>query len=170
MSRHNVLDQIRGARTDQTVTALTQTYSTADATHAARTAAALTEGAGAIGGTSDGDLPSLTATAATLTDNSGGADTPDGTIAVIADGVLSTSDTYTDAAVLVTVDAIVDDCANAVEECADQINKLIADNVALRAAIRENSEMINATIVDQADTAQFVNTMADDLQTMQALG
>lgn len=43
-------------------TAITQTYSTADATHAARTAADLTEDGGAIGGTNDGDLPALTGT------------------------------------------------------------------------------------------------------------
>lgn len=40
-------------------TAFTQTYATADATIAALTAAALTEGGGVIGGTNDGDLPAL---------------------------------------------------------------------------------------------------------------
>lgn len=39
--------------------AITQTYSTADATHAARTAAALTEGSGAIGGSQTGDITTL---------------------------------------------------------------------------------------------------------------
>ncbi len=98
--------------------AITQTYSTADKTHANRTAAA-------------------------LTDNSGGADTPDGTISEIADIALSTGDTYTDGAVNTAVNAVVDDCANAVEECADQINKVIAD---------------------QIDTAKLLNSVIDDLQ------
>lgn len=66
-------------------------------------------------------------TAAALTDNSGGSDTPDGTIGQIADIALSTSDTYSDSAVNTAVNAVVDDCANAIEECAAQINALVAD-------------------------------------------
>lgn len=98
-------------------TVYTQTFATADNTHAARTAAA-------------------------LTDNSGG-EAADGTIAEIADIALSTSDTYTDAAVNSAVNAAVEDISNAVKELSDQINKLIAD---------------------QADTAAFLNQLVDDLQ------
>ena len=100
--------------------AYTQTYSTANKTHANRTAAA-------------------------LTDNSGGGDTPDGTIGEIVNINLSTSNTYTDSAVNGAVNAVVDDAANAIEECAAQINNLIAD---------------------QADTAQIVNSIIDDLQAL----
>lgn len=74
-------------------------------------------------------------TSAALTDNSGGSDTPDGTIAEIANIALSTSNTYTDAAVNAAVNAVVDDCANAIEECADQINKLVADVASLHASL-----------------------------------
>ncbi|MDF1666381.1 MAG: hypothetical protein P1V97_31825 [Planctomycetota bacterium] len=80
--------------------AYTQTYSTADRTHAARTAAALTENGGAIGGTNDGDLPDL-----------------------------SSPDAATNAA-----------------------------------AIREIAIALNKLVVDQADTAQVVNAVVDDLQ------
>ncbi len=82
-------------------TAITQTYSTADATHAARTAAA-------------------------LTDNTSGA-APDGTIADVANIALSTADTYTDTAVNNAVNAVVSDVKDAIGELADQINKLVSD-------------------------------------------
>ena len=102
--------------------AYTQTFSTANKTHANRTAAA-------------------------LTDNSGGSASPGGTIAAIADIAISTSggNTYADAATNTAVNAVVDDIANAVEELADQINKLV---------------------VDQADTAQVANSLIDDLQSL----
>lgn len=90
--------------------ALTQTYSTADSTHAARTAAALTENSGAIGGTQDGDFA---------------------TLSLAWDG--STDPTAAEGNLLI----------DAIRECADQINNLVAD---------------------QADTAQFVNTIAYGLQ------
>lgn len=98
-------------------TVYTQTFATANDTHAARTAAA-------------------------LTDNTTG-EAPDGTIADVAVIALSTSDTYTDAAVNAAVNAVVDDVINAIGEIADQINKLT---------------------VDQANTAQFLNQLVDDLQ------
>jgi hypothetical protein len=85
--------------------AYTQTYSTADKTHAARTAAALT-----------------------VTD---GAGTNDGTIGAIGAGAVDTAA------------ALQADVIAAIQELADQIGKLAAD---------------------QADTAQFVNSIADDLQ------
>ena len=102
--------------------AYTQTYATANKAHANRTAAA-------------------------LTDNAGGTATPNGTIDAIADITISTSggNTYADAATNTAVNAVVDDVANAVEELADQINKLI---------------------VDQADTAQVANSLIDDLQAL----
>ena len=102
--------------------AYTQTYATANKTHANRTAAA-------------------------LTDNSGGSASPGGTIAAIADIAISTSggNTYADAATNTAVNALVDDAANAIEECAAQINNLVAD---------------------QADTAQIVNSIIDDLQAL----
>ena len=63
---------------------------------------------------------------AALTDNSGGSATPGGTIAEIANIALSTGDAYTDAAVNTAVNAVVDDCANAVEELSAKVNAISA--------------------------------------------
>lgn len=87
---------------------------------------ALTEGGAAIGGTNDGDLPSLTATAVDLTDNSGG---------TASDTIADLETTYTEATV-----------ANNFASLARAVDRLTADNVNLRAAIRENAAKINALI------------------------
>lgn len=88
---------------------LTQTYATANATHAARTAADLTENSSAIGGTNDGDIPAL-------------------------------------------VDPAGDSGASVI------------------AGIRENATMINALRADQVDTAQFLNSLVDELQARGVIG
>ena len=98
---------------------ITQTFATTSSTHAARTAA-------------------------TLTDNGGGA-AANGTIDAIADIALSTGDTYTDSAVNTAVNALVTDTKDAVKELSDQINKLIAD---------------------QVNSAQVLNLVIDDLQAL----
>lgn len=91
--------------------AYTQTYATADKTHAAPTAAALT-----------------------VTD---GAGTNDGTIGAIGAGAVDTAA------------ALQADVIAAVQELADQINKLVAD---------------------QLDTKQLVNSVIDDLQALGLVG
>ena len=93
--------------------------------------AALTENGGAIGGTSDGNLPSLTATAVALTDSSGG---------TASDTVADVPAAYAEATI-----------ANIVASLARGINRLEADNVALRAAIRENSSKLNALLTSLKD-------------------
>lgn len=137
----------------------------------------LTENNGAIGGSNDGNLPSLTATASAVTDNSGGA-TTDGTI-----GVITPASTITDnsggvdpgnntiaaitnannagsADVVPTAAAIAQLVAkmnttrtaliavkDAVAELASAINKNTTDEVALRAAVREVAAKVNEIVV-----------------------
>lgn len=100
----------------------------------------LTEGGGAIGGTNNGDIPSLTATYVARTGAGGG--TADG--AFEDEGALSTSggNTYTDAA----VNAVIAKLKNNIKELATVVAQLAADNVALREANRENAAKINATL------------------------
>ncbi len=79
--------------------------------------AALTENSGAIGGTNDGDIPTLTATVgAALATTAATTTTPYGFSQAQADGLIA------------------------------RVNALIVDNVALRAAARENAAKINALI------------------------
>lgn len=112
--------------------AYTQTYAVANKTHAARTAA-------------------------TLTDNSGGAGA-DGTIDAIDTVITDPADTPADADYLrddlvantiPDIEASLQNCADAIAELADQVNKLIAD---------------------QVDTAQAVNALIDDLQEVGIVG
>lgn len=70
-------------------------------------------------------LQALASDITALTDNAGGSASPTDTIAEIADIALSTSDTYTDAAVNAAVNAVVDDCANAIEVLAAKVNEII---------------------------------------------
>lgn len=60
-----------------------------------------------------------------LTSNLGGSESPDGTISAIADIALSTSDTYTDAAVNAAVNAVVDDVENALEEVVAKLGEIV---------------------------------------------
>lgn len=105
---------------------------------------ALTENAGAIGGTNDGDLPDLTATAATVTGTLTGS--TDGALADVAAIALSTSDTYSDAAVNTAVNTAITNTNLQLKELQVALNEVIADNVALRAAIREVAAKVNVII------------------------
>lgn len=107
--------------------------------------AALTENSGALGGTNDGNLPDLIATYVARTGSSSG--TADG--ALQAEGTLSTSggNTYSDAA----VNTILAKIENNISEAFAVIVQLAADNVALRAAARENAAKINAILTALKD-------------------
>lgn len=104
----------------------------------------LTENSGAIGGTNDGDLPNLTASYVARTGSNSG--TADGAYQAEGTLALSTSNTYTDAAVNAAVNTILAKLENNIAENSAVIGQLAADNVALRAAARENSAKINALI------------------------
>src|SRR4051812_11951136 len=88
----------------------------------------LTENSGAIGGTNDGNLPSLTATAATVTGSLTG--TTDGAIADVAAVSTSGGNTYADSAINTAITSI----NLQHKELQVALNAVIADNVALRAA------------------------------------
>ena len=103
------------------VATLTQTFSTVDATHALRTAAALTDNT--TGAAPDGTIADLTAFAAS----------------VAWDGATVFPSAADEAAIAL----IVTQTRDAVGELADQINKVIAD---------------------QVDTASFLNSLVDALQ------
>ena len=100
--------------------------------------AALTENGGAIGGTNNGDLPSLAPTYVARTGSVGG--TANG--AFEDEGTLSTSNTYTDAA----VNTVIGKLKNNIAELKTTVEQLAADNVALAAANRENAAKINAIL------------------------
>lgn len=93
---------------------------------AQQTIIALTEGGSVIGGTNDGDLPSLTATYSARTNSTAG--TADGTLALI--GATNSGN---------VAGAINDNFT----EVQTVLAQLAADNVALRAAARENAAQIN---------------------------
>lgn len=88
--------------------------------------AALTENGGAVGGTNDGDLPDLTATYSARTNSTGG--TANGSLAAV--GATNGGD----------VSGAINDNFT---ELHTVIAQLAADNVALRAAARENATKIN---------------------------
>lgn len=128
--------------------------------------AALTENAGAIGGTNDGNLPDLTATYVALTDSGGG--TADGTVAAmtpvtaltVTDGAGTNDGTIgaitADASVIAAVQEIAAKIAvsatfetnakNNFKELTTVIAQLAADNVALRAAVRELADKVNEIV------------------------
>ncbi len=119
----------------------------------ALTAAALTENAGVVGGTNDGDLPDLTATYTALT--GAGSGTANG--ALEAEGTLSTAggNTYSDAA----VNTVLAKLENNVMELATVAAALGVDGAALRAAARENAAMINKLVADLATLKTAVNSL-----------
>jgi predicted RecA/RadA family phage recombinase len=119
-------------------------YATNAETAQAANVAALTENGGAIGGSNDGDLPSLTATAATLTGSLTG--TTDGALADVAAIALSTSNTYSDAAVNTAVNTAITATNLQLKEIQTVLNAVIADNVAQIAALRELAAKLNAEI------------------------
>jgi predicted RecA/RadA family phage recombinase len=112
--------------------------------------ASLTENAGALGGTNDGDLPDLTATAAALTGTLTG--TTNGALVDVAATAGSTAGGATptaanvDAGIATAVASIVLGVNEQNKEFLVMINKLVADNVALRAAVREVAAKENATL------------------------
>lgn len=100
--------------------------------------AALTENSGAVGGTNDGNIPTLTATYVARTGALGG--TANGSL--VDELTLSTTDTYSDAAVNLVIGKLKDNLA----EVNATVVQIAADNVALRAAIREVAAKINEEI------------------------
>lgn len=142
----------------------TQTYATASRTIAALVAAALTENSGALGGTNDGNLPDLTATYTALT--GAGSGTANG--ALEAEGTVSTAggNTYADSA----VNTVFGKIENNITELATVIAQLAADNVALRAAVRECAAMINTLRADVLDMKKNDNGIIDDLQAALVVG
>ncbi len=83
----------------------------------------------------------MTATAATVTGTLTG--TTDGALADIADIALSTANTYTDAAVNTAVNAAILAANLQLKELQVALNEVIADNVVLRAAVRECADKNN---------------------------
>lgn len=106
--------------------------------------AELTENAGAIGGTNDGDLPDLTATYVARTgDGAGNLGAANGAYEDQNDAVTGVDGTGSNAASKADVDARLVSIGNNMQEIQTVIAQLAADNVALRAAIRECAEKIN---------------------------
>lgn len=107
----------------------------------------LTENGGAIGGTSDGDAPSLTATAAaltgTLTGTTNGALVDIAATAAACAGGADPTAAQVDTAIALAVSTIVSGANEQNKELLEAVNKLTADNVALRAALREALTGIN---------------------------
>jgi hypothetical protein len=102
---------------------------------------ALTENSSSVGGTNDGNLPDLTATYVARTGALGG--TANGSLVDELTVALSTSDTYTDAAVNSAVNTVIGKIKDNLAEVNATVVQLAADNVALRAAARENAAKIN---------------------------
>ncbi len=171
-----------GATPTDQCAAYVQTFSTADRTHAARTATALTDNGG---GTADGTVASQAAPT-TLTDSTGLSGTHDDTLAATTvPGALTVTDgTGTNDG---TIGAITDNASTitAVQELAAKINAIITllgvmtqndsdigqkviELVTLAGTAQNNTKehttTINALIVDLADTASFANSIGDDLQ------
>lgn len=110
----------------------------------------LTENTGAIGGTNNGDLPDLTATAAALTGTLTG--TVNGALVDIAAtaGACAGGSTPTaanvDSAIATAVASIVTGVNEQNAEFQAALNEVVADNVALRAAIRELAAAHNTAL------------------------
>jgi hypothetical protein len=107
----------------------------------------LTENGNEVDGTNDGDLPDLTATAIAITDNTtGAADITDpATLAAILNPNLSAWNGATDpsAAEATAINASITSIRNTIASMAVVINQLRADNVALRAGVREVATKVN---------------------------
>lgn len=144
------------------------------------------------GAAADGTLAAITAAAA-ITDNSGGVDPGDDTIAAVtnqstltdngagtadatvedvADIALSTSDTYTDAAVNTAVNAAIASISNNFKEYTTEQAKQVAANTAILAAIAQLAAKQNTTstaigvITDnEADLAAKINSILSALET-----
>lgn len=106
------------------------------------TVGVLTEDEGAIGGTNDGNLPDLDATATVLLENEAAVEGTDSEFATLDfewDGLTAPSAAQ---ATLLT---------DALRETGAQVNALIADVAALRAAVRENADKVNDLITHLND-------------------
>lgn len=101
---------------------------------------ALTENSGAIGGTNNSDIPTLTATAATLAGTLTGS--ADGTIADVAAVSTAGGNTYADSAINTAITSV----NLQLKELQTILNAVVADNVVLRAAVRECAAKINEEI------------------------
>lgn len=106
--------------------------------------AALTENSTTIGGSNDGNIPDLTATAATLTGTLTG--TADGVLANVADVACGGSTTPSATDVNTAVNGAILDVNLQLKEIQTVLNAVIADNVALRAAAREDAAKTNALL------------------------
>lgn len=112
--------------------------------------AALTENAGAIGGSNDSNLPDLDATAANLGGSLTG--TVDGDLADIVAtaaataGDASPSAANVDAGIATAVGTIVTGTNEQLKEIQASVALLVADNAALRAGVRENAAKINGIL------------------------
>jgi len=111
---------------------------------------ALTENALAIGGANDGDLPDLAPSAATLTGALTGV--VNGALVDIAATAAATAGGATptagqvDAGIATAIASIVTGANEQNKELMAMVNKLTADNVALRASIREIATKVNAIV------------------------
>ncbi len=111
----------------------------------------LTENSGAIGGSNDSNLPDLTATYVARTSTVGG--TANG--AYEDEGVVTSAggNTYADA----TVNTVIAKLKNNIAELSVVVAQLAADNVNLRAAIRENAAKQNAVLTSFKASTQMAS-------------
>ena len=114
---------------------------------------------GTLTGTLDNSLADLTAaTAAEVTGSLTG--TTDGALADIADIALSTSNTYTDAAVNSAVNAAILSANLQIKELQVALNEVIADNAARLLVANKNLKEIQAELVTQrALNTVFINSI-----------
>ena len=164
-SRDELIKKIKGARAQANARIL---FEGGEPEHEqADVVAALTENAGAIGGTNDGNIPTLTATAAALQENSGNiGGTNDGNLPTLT----ATAAALTEGAGAIggTNDGDIPDlgtptaalCAAGIRELATMVNAIVADNIALRAAARENAAMINKLVADNVALRAGVREVA----------
>lgn len=125
-------------------TTYTQTYSTADRTHANLTSATLTD---STGGTPGSTLAAATnTTSLTLAD---GAGTNDGTIGAVTDAATSLA---------------------AIQELAAQLAIQRSLNTVLINAVSSLAAQVNALRVDLIDAKQLANAIVDDLQAAGVVG
>lgn len=141
----------------------TQTYSTASATVAAATAATMTDNSG--GAAADGTIGAVTAPSA-ITDNSGGVDPGNNTIAVVTNPDLSAWNGSVDptAAQATAIGGAFTAVKAAVAQLAAKQNVDRTAIIALTDAIKELSTMVNALTADSLGNKQNINKIIDALQ------
>lgn len=143
--------------------AYTQTYSTADKTVAAPTAATLTDNSG--GAAADGTIGVVTAPTA-LTDSTGGS--ASSTLAAITTFTPSVawngSSVFPSAADATAIAAAITSEKNSIASLAARQAEDRTAIVALTDAIKELSAQVNKLIADDLDVRQAVTAVIDDLQ------